>query len=636
MNTDYLTGIRLLTAASTTIDSPVVSNEQSKKFLVKAAQKNDFGRLQELLKQGADEGLADALREAAFSGHIASIKVFLDGGIVEKIDHSSLRHLINYGSSRRARELFAHDPRTQGFFTKEKLAALQKTMSTPMVATKEQPKLYESLLRSTNSTRTATNTHGSDIHSTGNGPRGMNAPHKITAPQALSLFNLPSELVINIIERLNNPSDSANLRMTCHELSDMAFSQHLENFINKSALALLEKIKYPITVIKEQKKIESTYRSAWTYLLQLTHNRTALKAKERAQASELMKVLIVLRPYIINVEEYVTKLFPDSFPTKLFSLLANEVHLDRCIQLILRHFSISKKTPEVAPFIIFQCPPLKNLTGPYNILYDIQKGKYSSLLFYIVENFHLFDRDEDSIQRDALESLLTLLFEHGCDLEQTDSKGQTVLISAVSLAAHFEDSKVNYNKQAFYKIISLLLEKGANCNARDREGFTPLMIACKSGQEEVVKLLINQPGIEINAVKFEIDDSYTALDYAIPHNVSIIQTLLRQQRTNLDIGPNAFFKELYYAIEVEDVDTVQHKLLTSIMTTEMLVSIFHYATLKGNSAIINTVLQRLDPQAFQPRDQVSKLVGKLDQQKIIEKRDEISLGNTQFKGKEKI
>jgi ankyrin repeat protein len=582
-------------------------------LLLMAIQERDIKLLKALLERGARVGLDDALGAAAREGDIECAKVLIQAGADPKSFIGTDVYAFIERAEKSIQSAAAH-------------VLLQGTgIDTHHSDIKKFPdqKIEE----------IATNASHSNTTSTGNGQMAVSTSQQTRSPQISSLLNLPPELLTNLIKHVDNPLDTINLRMTCHKLSGMAFSQHLENFINKSALALLEKIKYPTTVIKEQKKVESTYRSAWTYLLQITDNRTALKTKEQAQASELMKILIALRPYITNVEKYIAKLFPDGFPTKLFSLLANEVHLDRCVQLVLRHFPISKETPEVATFIMSECPPLKNLTRSYDILFAIQEGKYPSLLFCIVENFIVFDHQKYGTHRNALRSLLTLLFERGCDLEQTNSKGQTVLISAVSLAAHSKDRKVVYNNQSIHEIISLLLEKGANCNARDREGFTPLMIACNSGQEEVVKLLINQPGIEINAVN-EMEDSYTALDYAIPHNLSIIQTLLRQQSTNLDIGPDEFFRELYHDIEFDNLDNVQFKLLTSMIKTEVLVSILNYAKLKGNSAIINTISRRLKrQQASQSSDQGDELpatIGQLGKNMA----DKIGKVNTESAGKQ--
>ncbi|NCG57103.1 MAG: hypothetical protein GWP35_09400 [Proteobacteria bacterium] len=48
------------------------------------------------------------------------------------------------------------------------------------------------------------------------------------------------------------------------------------------------------------------------------------------------------------------------------------------------------------------------------------------------------------------------------------------------------------------EIVPLLLEKGAEVNARDTDGFTPLMWAARSSTPEIVQLLLEK-GADVNA-----------------------------------------------------------------------------------------------------------------------------------------
>ena len=68
------------------------------------------------------------------------------------------------------------------------------------------------------------------------------------------------------------------------------------------------------------------------------------------------------------------------------------------------------------------------------------------------------------------------LLEKGADINATDEDGWTVLIYA-SNNGHLE-------------IVRLLLEKGANINVTNQYGYTSLMRASKNGYLETVKLLL--------------------------------------------------------------------------------------------------------------------------------------------------
>jgi hypothetical protein len=169
MNTkDYHIGIQLLiSAANSTTQSPeeqfdkayhagkieeaktylsaINVNYKRGHFLISAAQKNDVEMVKALLKKEPTEGILDALREAAFSGYVQSIQPFIDWGVVNKIEHASLKHVINYGSNRRAKEFFACHPHTQAFFTKEKLTVIQKSSNSSAVSSSDQGKVDESI-----------------------------------------------------------------------------------------------------------------------------------------------------------------------------------------------------------------------------------------------------------------------------------------------------------------------------------------------------------------------------------------------------------------------------------------------------------------------------------------------------------
>ena len=70
---------------------------------------------------------------------------------------------------------------------------------------------------------------------------------------------------------------------------------------------------------------------------------------------------------------------------------------------------------------------------------------------------------------------MRLLLEKGADVKATDRDGRTALIWAA--------------QDGHEAVVRLLLEKGADVEAKDRDGRTALIWAAQGGHEAVVRLL---------------------------------------------------------------------------------------------------------------------------------------------------
>jgi ankyrin repeat protein len=83
----------------------------------------------------------------------------------------------------------------------------------------------------------------------------------------------------------------------------------------------------------------------------------------------------------------------------------------------------------------------------------------------------------------------------GADVNAKDEQGYTPLHNAA---------------EGHKEIVELLIAKGADVNAKDESGGTPLLAAARYGRKEVAKLLITA-GADVNAKR---DNGHTPLDMA--------------------------------------------------------------------------------------------------------------------------
>ena len=93
-----------------------------------------------------------------------------------------------------------------------------------------------------------------------------------------------------------------------------------------------------------------------------------------------------------------------------------------------------------------------------------------------------WDKDIKSSRADYIRVLIS----EGANVNAKDKNGRTPLMYAAFISSTPE-------------IVQLLLEKGAELEARDTDGWTPLMIAAQfSSTPEIVQLLLEK-GAEVNA-----------------------------------------------------------------------------------------------------------------------------------------
>jgi ankyrin repeat protein len=112
--------------------------------------------------------------------------------------------------------------------------------------------------------------------------------------------------------------------------------------------------------------------------------------------------------------------------------------------------------------------------------------------------------------------VVKLLLEKGAELEAKTTYGQTPLSRAAG--------------NGHEAVVKLLLEKGAELETKDKNGWTPLSCAAKNGHEAVVKLLL-EIGAELEAVD---NDGQTPLSWAAKNGYEAVVKLLLEKGAELE------------------------------------------------------------------------------------------------------
>jgi ankyrin repeat protein len=392
-------------------------------------------------------------------------------------------------------------------------------------------------------------------------------------PDCIMLNTLPIEVLFIITAHIKDTTALIKLSATCQSLKAL-IEEHYENqyrqlvdelllfaanCVNKSATRVSvptpysqewKKLKYQAleTTLSIEEQIKKIYIMGWDLLL------AAVTRHNTKDAAKLMKVVLDIVPYIDNKIPYVRKLFPSEFPTAFFHYLAHHTNLDRSLQLIVRHFPIEKNSP-ASQFILKQCPP-HSITE--TDISSIEKQKNASFLFYAVGKFlsQLELNIENKIK--GSEALIHALLKSS-NLKDRDQNGNTILlhILLVTKNAYIEATR------RVYTLVKLLLDHGADPNARNAQGFNALDKAlCENNAHKMlrtIQALLNHPKLE--------KEFNNKVEYA-----------------------------LYKAIEANDLDQVESLLRANALNSNSSLYSFYYAIWRGQDPIIHAFLHYLSAQ----------------------------------------
>ena len=148
---------------------------------------------------------------------------------------------------------------------------------------------------------------------------------------------------------------------------------------------------------------------------------------------------------------------------------------------------------------------------------DFYNSKRPEYLFDEIETEYLLeDEDDDEVLDDIRETKVRVIE----NPDALDNVGRTRLMNAIME----NDDRVCY----------ILLESGANPNAQDKDGWTPLMYACRYAQTSTVIQLLFEYGAKLDA-KSNYQISVLQIAAAYSKNRKVLATVL-EQAVNLKLN----------------------------------------------------------------------------------------------------
>ncbi|NXJ14032.1 ASB10 protein, partial [Odontophorus gujanensis] len=144
--------------------------------------------------------------------------------------------------------------------------------------------------------------------------------------------------------------------------------------------------------------------------------------------------------------------------------------------------------------------------------------------------------------RHGLTDHVQLLLQYGAELEARNEEGQTPLNAACAQPHAAQDM------ERYYRVCQLLVDSGASVNAADRDHQHPLHLACKNANAQIAELLLAQ-GANVNIMNYSgntaLHNILQAAAYKLEHHPElVVRTLLNYGA--IRIWPGSLLKVLRY------------------------------------------------------------------------------------------
>ncbi|KFP88268.1 Ankyrin repeat and SOCS box protein 10, partial [Apaloderma vittatum] len=144
--------------------------------------------------------------------------------------------------------------------------------------------------------------------------------------------------------------------------------------------------------------------------------------------------------------------------------------------------------------------------------------------------------------RHGLADHVQLLLRYGAELEAENEEGQTPLNVACA------QPHQPWDRDRYFQVCQLLVERGASINAADRDRQHPLHLACKNANVQVAELLLAQ-GANVNVMNYSgntaLHNILQATAYKLDHHPELVVRALLNYGA-VRIWPGSLLKVLRY------------------------------------------------------------------------------------------
>lgn len=152
----------------------------------------------------------------------------------------------------------------------------------------------------------------------------------------------------------------------------------------------------------------------------------------------------------------------------------------------------------------------------------------------------------------SYEDIVALLLENGAEIEARDQRGRPALMNAIAAVSAFlpgSPARVSGEKGEL-SIVRMLLERGAAVNVVDKEGWTPLALATERSAQEIVVALLSR-GANVNVQVPRLGNE-TPLMMAIRNNDPAMMKAILTAKPDLFLTNSQGRTALDYARSYQD------------------------------------------------------------------------------------